>query len=191
MSKVISIIQTTAALIREKGYSGFSVDEIPDRANLSIGTVYRYFPKGKSDILNEILNRNAKTLLELITQEEISEGTFREFWNNIIMAVLRGHREGVFILAGPDYSLLSNLQYAEIVELVYSNFLQKLVGQTRRIETFTSLTKREFISKFRIAFRIVSMLVRHHVYFTEEFKTDESLVKYLTKVCLLTFEMDQ
>ncbi|MGY5881579.1 MAG: TetR/AcrR family transcriptional regulator [Candidatus Thorarchaeota archaeon] len=190
ISKVNSIVQTTAALIIERGYSGFSVDEIPDRANLSIGTVYRYFPKGKSDILLEILNRTAKTLLELITQEKISEGTFHEFWDNIIMAVLRGHREGAFILTETDIGFLSNPPFPEIVEAVYSDFLQKLAGQTRGIETFTSLTKGEFVSKFRIAFRIVSMLVRYHVK-TPEFKTDESLVKYLTKVCLLTYEMDE
>jgi AcrR family transcriptional regulator len=69
-SKIRAITKATIELVGEKG-PNFSVNEIPGKAGLSIGTVYRYFPRGKADILSEALRRNIREFLASIKKDAL------------------------------------------------------------------------------------------------------------------------
>ncbi|MFW9800506.1 MAG: TetR/AcrR family transcriptional regulator, partial [Candidatus Thorarchaeota archaeon] len=64
-AKIEEIIETMIDIIREKGFHRASVRDIPEKADVSIGTVYRYFPKGKEDIFFEIMRRNMRSITDL------------------------------------------------------------------------------------------------------------------------------
>ena len=49
--KIKKIIDITLDLIAEKGYDNISTNQIAAASNISIGTIYRYFPEGKSEIV--------------------------------------------------------------------------------------------------------------------------------------------
>lgn len=86
------------------GYACFSVYDILRRADLSIGTVYRYFPSGKRGILREIITRNNRALMEMIALDGSTEGTFDDLWRRVIAGYLRGHVEDRFSLTAMEYS---------------------------------------------------------------------------------------
>lgn len=187
-SKIDSIIQSTIGLIEEKGYSGFSIDEVPERANLSIGTVYRYFPKGKRDILHEIITRNNEALTGMIPQDEISDKNFYDFWKSVIIAYLRGHRDGIFSLTAMEYSLGADHQFSEVLGPIVIEFFQKLAKQISGVKQVAGLSEREVLEKVGLVFGILGLLVKSHVT-RPFFKSDDRLVEYVSEVARLTFEM--
>ena len=188
-SKINSILQATVELIEEKGYSNFSVDDIPTRAKLSIGTVYRYFPNGKRDILHEIITRNNRVLIEMITSWDPHEESFYDFWRYVIESYLRGHREAKFSLTAIEYSLGGDKQFIDILRPILMEFYLKLVATVSEFEIFSSLTERELLSRVGMAFGVAGLFVKTHVR-NSLFETDEKLVDYLVKISRVTFEME-
>ncbi|MFW9975868.1 MAG: TetR/AcrR family transcriptional regulator [Candidatus Thorarchaeota archaeon] len=186
-SKIDSVVQATVALIEEKGYSGFSVNEIPERTNLSIGTVYRYFPRGKSDILREIIARNNQALVEMIFLDDVKEENFFDFWRRVIFSYLRGHREGLFSLAALEYSYGSDSEFKEVLGSIAMEFFKRLVSQLIKLQTFTTLSERDLFERVTLVFGFIGLLVKSHVK-RPFFKSDERLVEYLMDISKLTFE---
>lgn len=176
------------ALIEERGYSGFSVDDIPRRANLSIGTVYRYYPGGKRDILREIIARNNQALIEMIALDDSSEGTLDDLWRRVIVGYLRGHVEGRFSLTALEYSFGADAQFKEVLGPIVAEFLQELAGRISRLRAFPALSERELFERVILVFGIIGLLVKSHVK-RPIFKTDEQLVEYLVEISRITFEM--
>ncbi|MFW9843398.1 MAG: TetR/AcrR family transcriptional regulator [Candidatus Thorarchaeota archaeon] len=188
-SKINSILKATVDLIEEKGYSSFTVDDIPKRASLSIGTVYRYFPNGKSDILHEIITRNNRVLMEMINLRDSHEGSFYDFWRHVIDSYLRGHREAKFSLTAIEYSLGGDTQFTNILRPILMDFFQKLVSIVSEFGTFSALSQKELYSRVAMAFGVAGLFVKSHVR-SSLFKSDEKLVDYLIEVSRITFEME-
>ncbi len=55
-----AIVTTAQQLIEEKGYSNLNVNELAYLAEVSVGTLYYHFPKGKVDVLAEIMSRKTE-----------------------------------------------------------------------------------------------------------------------------------
>jgi AcrR family transcriptional regulator len=188
-SKIDSIIRATVALIEEKGYLGFSVNEIPELTNLSIGTVYRYFPNGKSDILREIITRNTQALMEMIFLEGSEEETFYDFWRRVISSYIHGHREGLFSLTAMEYSIGADQQFKEVLAPMVAENFMKLVKQIRRFEEFPKLSERTLFERVTLVFGFLGMFAKSPTT-PSLFKSAEKLVDYLMDVSRLTFEME-
>ncbi|MHA2005485.1 MAG: TetR/AcrR family transcriptional regulator, partial [Candidatus Thorarchaeota archaeon] len=54
------IVNTAEKLIKKKGYSSLNVTDIAYVAKVSVGTLYYHFPKGKVDILAEIMSQRVE-----------------------------------------------------------------------------------------------------------------------------------
>lgn len=59
------ILKATIQVFEQKGYSNTTTNHIADRAGVSIGTIYQYFPN-KNSILYELMDRHIKDVDELI-----------------------------------------------------------------------------------------------------------------------------
>ena len=62
-AKIRAILDATHALIGTKGYDRVTIKDIAESAEVSVGLIYLYFPKGKLDIVKEILSRNVEKYL--------------------------------------------------------------------------------------------------------------------------------
>ncbi len=81
--KIDEILDAVLQLSRTKGANNFSINDIPETANVSIGTIYRYFPRGKEDILRHILLRNIENIKKMHETDDIAE-SIEEYWEPII-----------------------------------------------------------------------------------------------------------
>ena len=81
--KIDEILDAVLQLSRTKGANNFSINDIPETANVSIGTIYRYFPRGKEDILRRILLRNIENIKKMHETDDIAE-SIEEYWEPII-----------------------------------------------------------------------------------------------------------
>lgn len=63
------IIETAQKLIEKKGYSSLNVNDVAYVAKVSVGTLYYHFPKGKIDILTEIMSRRTADNVERFNEQ--------------------------------------------------------------------------------------------------------------------------
>ena len=64
-AKIEKIYDAFFRLVSERGYGKTSTNHVAEEAGVSIGTVYRYFPDGKDDILLNYFE-NAKDVIFFI-----------------------------------------------------------------------------------------------------------------------------
>ena len=80
------ILDTTAQLIEEVGLEGFNTNLLAKRADLKVGTIYRYFPN-KFAILNALLQRWADLVLEAVAIFKNLADPAKD-WRKIISSVV-------------------------------------------------------------------------------------------------------
>ncbi len=65
------ILETTAELFRRYGYTGTGMKQIVAEANAPFGSLYHFFPGGKSELGEEVVRRSGRMYQELF--EEIAD----------------------------------------------------------------------------------------------------------------------
>lgn len=83
-AKIISIQDATRMLIETRGYEKVTIRDIAKAADVSVGLIYKYFPGGKFDILNEIGHRYTDVLLLLKQPENVDFNDFPGYIRNVI-----------------------------------------------------------------------------------------------------------
>lgn len=71
--KYSDIVAAAQALFGEVGYEKTGIREIAERAHISLGTLYTYFPEGKSGVLSAALNERVERLLAYVAQTDKTE----------------------------------------------------------------------------------------------------------------------
>jgi AcrR family transcriptional regulator len=186
-SKIRAIIDATIELINEKGPAGFSVNEIPGKAGLSIGTVYRYFPRGKDDIIAELLRNNVAGFVKLVENSTKDATSIEEAWTKIIEAYVGLKREylsidAFLVEAAPRDSELFN-ELAPVVMDFYRT-LNRILG---RFHSFGGLPEEQIIRRLGLSFSMMRTAVRGQSVFPV-FAGDEELLGYLLRVVQAAFD---
>ncbi len=94
-AKIISIQDATRMLIETKGYEKVTIRDIAKAANVSIGLIYKYFPGGKFDILEEIGHRYTDELLLLKQSENVDFNDFPGYMRNIIKNMQKLYKDNI------------------------------------------------------------------------------------------------
>ncbi|MEL7739494.1 TetR/AcrR family transcriptional regulator [Citromicrobium bathyomarinum] len=86
---VDAIVEAAARILEEHGYGGFNTNAVAERAGVSIGTLYQYFPD-KDALLGALIGREtARLLAEVESAASASSG--REALDAVIRAAV-GHQ---------------------------------------------------------------------------------------------------
>ena len=72
--KINSIYTTFYRLLNEIGYDKVTTNLIADVSNVSIGTIYRYFPDGKSSIMKGTLEHTSNKIFNIDDFNSMNEG---------------------------------------------------------------------------------------------------------------------
>jgi AcrR family transcriptional regulator len=186
-SKIRAILDATIELINEKGPAGFSVNEIPDRAGLSIGTVYRYFPRGKDDIIAELLRNNVAGFIKFVEDLTEDATSIEDAWTKIIKSYMGLKREylsidAFLVEAAPRGSELFN-ELAPVVMDFYGT-LSRILS---RFDSFGELTEEQIVIRLGLSFSMMRTVVQGQSVFPV-FESNEELLGYLLRVVQATFE---
>lgn len=73
-----AILQAAEEVIAEKGFSNATLDEIALRAEFGKGTLYNYFPDGKTEILFAIFERLFDHMVGIVNQSFTRQTPFRD-----------------------------------------------------------------------------------------------------------------
>jgi len=87
MKKKQAALEATLELIAEQGFHGTPMSQIAQKANIGVGTIYRYF-SGKEELINElyiyIKTRMTETILKNYSGEKPVRDEFQEVLKEII-----------------------------------------------------------------------------------------------------------
>jgi len=185
-SKVRAIAKATIELIGEKG-PNFSVNEIPGRAGLSIGTVYRYFPRGKADILSELLRRNIREFLASIKKDALDIESFKQMWANVISGYVELKRDYLPVSELLVEIASQNTELYEELSLIVLGFYRSFAQNIRKFDFCKGLSEDELVKRVGLSFAVMQTVVRanssYHV-----FRSDDEYKNYLLKLVLAAFE---
>lgn len=186
-AKIEEIITSMTEIIREKGLHQASVRDIPERADLSIGTVYRYFPKGKVDIVSEIMRRNIRGILDLDVPDDLDFPGFVQVWTHMIETAIQIRRSNLFVeeLATPLLSA-GHDSYREFTNMV-SGFYNELARRFKNVKELKNYSEADLFRRIVMVLNIVDRVSNIHMKFPL-FEDDGVLAKYLLRMVELSFE---
>ncbi|MFW9817240.1 MAG: TetR/AcrR family transcriptional regulator [Candidatus Thorarchaeota archaeon] len=183
-----SIIKTAQKLIEKKGYTNLNVNDVAYGAKVSVGTLYYHFPKGKVDILAEIMSQKVEGYVGVFNQqigiEEILakdmnlEDTIRWFFKKII----EFRRTDRPFLAALQSEMFSNPEdYMELTKKYQSTdglqqamgLLSQAVMEKAKIE---SISLEEVGDRQDMILRVVGLMMIYQIIFPGYFGSDDEFI---------------
>lgn len=142
------LLESAQCLFAEKGYKGTSVREINRNVGLADGLLYHYFPEGKKEIFQVIVNENLRQILDtladrnriedylMIPLEDVLELSYRNFTEvieqhiDIIRILFRENEVREFVTKEQLVQLLGEK------DLWFQNLLKKKweMGEVREMD---------------------------------------------------------
>ena len=185
-SKIRAITKATIELVGEKG-PNFSVNEIPGKAGLSIGTVYRYFPRGKADILSEALRRNIREFLASIKKDALDIESFKQMWANVISGYVELKRDYLPVSELLVQIASQNTELYEELSLIVLGFYRSFAQNIRKFDFCRGLSEDELVKRVGLSFAVIQTVLRAHSRY-HVFRNDDEYKNYLLKVVLAAFK---
>ena len=182
--KIDEILDAVLQLSRTKGANNFSINDIPEIANVSIGTIYRYFPRGKEDILRHILLRNIESIKKMHETDEITT-SIEEYWEPIIRNMIE---------ISSEYDAISDviIETAPIDSEFYNELLRDLMGfygnmavQLKEYPNIIDIPVENLTLRIGLCFRLLKKVIQAQKAVALFEKQD--LEDYLLKIVKATF----
>ena len=183
--KIDLIYKTFFTLILKRGYHKTSTNHVAKSAKISIGTIYKYFPKGKEDIIRKYFEESMKNFFERIDLISINNENIREFLNHFILELYKNHLENKgYIIAfrsaiQSDKNLLKSQK--EEVFTFFKDMAQKL---RKTNESFKQVPEDKLVEMFIIIYNLINAILYHHLSIMEFFDTNEKLVNFLSNLVI-------
>lgn len=186
-AKIEQIIDTMIDIVGEKGIHRASVRDIPERADVSIGTVYRYFPKGKVDIFFEIMRRNMRSITDLDLPETLDYAGFLRVWLSIIEHAIEVRRSNLFVQELVSPQLSKGQETVQEITRIASKFYNDLAQRFTEVSQLKGCSEAEMFRKIALLFHILDRVINTHIKFPV-FSDDAELRDYLLRIVEVTFE---
>ncbi|MHA2313048.1 MAG: TetR/AcrR family transcriptional regulator [Candidatus Thorarchaeota archaeon] len=188
------IVNTAEKLIRKKGYATLNVTDIAYVAKVSVGTLYYHFPKGKVDILAEIMSQKVEGFVEEFNRQAGMEKVLEKGLS--LDDTLRWFFRKVIELRRPDRHFLSAIQsemlenpdeYMEFVTKYQdTDGLQQAMGVLS--EALKKAAKSEAGGLKRVMERqekiqrVVGLLMGYQIIFPGYFGDDEEFIELTLRI---------
>ena len=174
------IKETTLEYLKNSSYLDLSINKVAELSEINISQIYRYFPKGKPDILiaigNDIVQKGAPDP-ELPKYKDP-----RKLLLDLLRFYIRTHRDSKKILASLQTVFLSYpelmAQDARNIDAGASNFN---VLKTC-IKRFGIKEEKKLNETARIIFHLIDTMIHRHVLEVKIIPTDEEFAELLSNI---------
>ena len=188
--KIKKIIETTLDLIAKKGYDKISTNHIATASNISIGTIYRYFPEGKSAIVISA----AEIMLSKLPLKDlaisIDAEDFKDFINKLIRFYITYHRENIMLMKATDKATLSSRIVRDEINIFIEKILHHTLNLLHRFPALRDYSDQVLEQKFILILKTIDGVIHSHLFHSPFFDDDDELLTYLTNLSLKIIEME-
>lgn len=185
--KIDQIYKTFFDLILKNGYHKTSTNHVAKAARLSIGTIYKYFPKGKEDIIRKYFEESMEAMLDREDLVEIGDNDITAFLNNFIFDLFKNHEEN----KGYNLAFRSAIQsdktlleaHKERTFIIFKDLAQKLRMANKN---FNVIPEEKLIEVFIFIYNLLNAIIYNHLFLMKFFDTDDKLIKYLSDIVVFS-----
>jgi len=187
--KIDKIFDIFFDLVLKNGYDKTSTNNVAEAAGLSIGTVYRYFPEGKKDIIRKYFEKSVETTMVIEDFKNLETNNipsaFRGFISNLLKNsnANKGYNLAFrsAILSDPNLLDAHNKRVFDI-----SKDFVKILRKSN--EFFKSREEQRLIRGFVFIYNLSNAIIYHHIFFMKFFEKDEDLIDYLSNLMFFTIQ---
>jgi len=187
--KINLIYDTFFKLILKKGYHKTSTNHIAKSAKVSIGTIYRYFPKGKEDIIRKYFEESMENFLDSQDLSIVNDENIRDFLNRFVLDLYKNHEEN----KGYNLAFRSAIQsdkklhssHKEKVFIFFKDTAQKL---RKTNKNFEQIPKDRLVETFIFIYNLINAILYHHLCIMELFDTEDKIVEYLSNLVIFSLK---
>ena len=181
--KIELIYDTFFNLVLKHGYHKTSTNHVAKSAKISIGTIYKYFPGGKEDIMRKYFEESMSTMLNRDDLLKIDNDKIRDFLRHFIFDLFNNHKENIGYNLAFRSAIQSDKALLEAHKVKVFNLFKDLAYELRRKnENFRKIAEEKLIEIFILIFNLVNAIIYHHLSVMKFFDTDDELVEYLTSL---------
>ncbi|MFX1295117.1 MAG: TetR/AcrR family transcriptional regulator [Promethearchaeota archaeon] len=185
--KINLIVDTAYNLIIEKGYDKLSTNHIAERAKIGIGRVYQNFPRGKVDIMPEIVIRNRSKIINLDLFNGINQSDLPKSINQTMLNFIKFHRENIQFHSAFEQAFVSNKELSQDFKSLVEEMLLKLVNKLKQNNVFQNISESNLKEKLLLLFNVIEAIILRHILIMLLFKTDEEFGIYLIDLVIFHF----
>lgn len=176
------IIRVALDLITSKGYNSVSMREIARTANISAGTLFYHFKKGKPEIL-KIIFKEVMEKLEVGDFFSVNNfDNFTEALKTILYRNIDMHRKLREFSAAMEIEIMSNmdsyLKLSEFIEPITDIIIEPILSAAKKFKK----SNFHIEGKEKIILQAVDAIIHRHIYYRNMFGSDEDLVNLLMKI---------
>lgn len=186
--KIKEIFQTFLNLINKQGYDKITTRKIAEGSNLSIGTIYRYFPQGKASILSEFLIQEKDKIFNYDSILKNKQLNLPDFLKSYVTSHLQTHREYYEIHKAFDQALLSNKELFNTFDLTVTNIFKEIAKKIKDFDVFQTISEEELVENIATLYNLMDGIIHRHLFIMELFETDEELIEFLLKLVLFVIK---
>ncbi len=177
--KIRLIFQTFADLVNEKGYENISIRDITTRAEIGIGTVYRYFPKGKSSIVSGFFEHAKEKILDINAIKKIGDKNLSAIFELYIRNHLKTHRENFEIHRAYEQAILANKDLFSNVKNSVDDMFKDILDTYKKANVFRGVPDDLLLTNNILFFNLIEAIIHRHLFIIPFFETDEELVEFI------------
>jgi AcrR family transcriptional regulator len=187
--KIDLIYDTFFNLIIDKGYHKTSTNHIAEKAGVSIGTIYKYFPNGKQDIMRKYFEETMENVLKSSNLFNVDENKIRDFLKDFILVLYKNHKEK----KGYNIAFRSAIQSDKILLEAHKERLSNSFKEASRLlreknEIFKKIPEERLIKIFIFLYNLINALIYHHLSVMKLFDTDSEFTDYLSNLTAFSLQ---
>ena len=166
--KIQSIYTAFIELINVTGYENLTARQIAERAQISVGTIYHYFSKGKPAIAAALYEKN---LLETLNINSITGYQYDDLETQI-KRHLELHKQNKELYRAFDQAIYSHSDFFSGVKRKRDQVLSEQLGDSDPSK----------LQDIMLVYLTVDAIIHKHLFVEPLFESDTELVEYLTKI---------
>ncbi len=176
-------------LILKRGYHKVSTNHVAKSAKISIGTIYKYFPKGKEDIMRKYFQDSMQTMLDGENLININSDNIRDSLNHFILELFKNHVENKGYNLAFRSAIQSDKALLDAHKEKLFNLFKDRAQKLRKInKNFNQIPEEKLIETFIFLYNLINAVLYHHLSVMELFNTDDKLVEYLSSLVLFSLK---
>jgi len=180
-AKIQRIIHSTKILVEKKGYSTVSIRDIANEAEVSIGLIYKYFPKGKLDILKQLSSIDEDFMMN--QPEKIDFADFPSYIREVINNMLELHRKNAKLIKAATVAALIEDNILEDIKMVNAEDYVVIPEFFSRFKG-VDISDKDPVSLLTEWSLTVKSLIFYSMIFPTIFKDNESLIDMLVDLSM-------
>ena len=181
--KIQSIYTTFAELVKQKGYDKLSTRHIAKAANISVGTIYYYFPGGKHAIASGFVDHVTHAIFDpQLFQSDDHE--LSAIFENLIQKYLTTHRKNLEIHRAIDQAILASQEVFEKHQQAVNDNLQQIVHELTKRGIYKDIPEHVVLQNFMLFYNTIEAVIHRHLFVHPFFETDQEVVQFLVDILL-------